>query len=449
MQRGGHSAELFVLLLVGASGPYGSHARIPAVEAVEIAGHSLIQYSAHHSIRQSFSARDPEAAAPATLDFEPFSLDNFLADSFDASDLSRRGQLQILEASDSVSVAGPLDESSGGVLCRTLLHPAVHDEHFISFAAQSLGLDLANKLDEAFQQKCKNAYTADAWENLQYGYTGNWTDNSVIELDNTIFGAMGQWLNEERQKNQSKAPTWNDFRNGDTSDDSGMTGLLRHIAKEPPTTSLTRILDFGCGDGVEVSKISRGLGLAQENTLCLDITDYVAKEARSNVTFLLAPGKVPDYGNALKDHLDSKQLRGTVSAAFSSVTFHHITEPEMRTAALTFVRESLTADGFFLLAEWDNIGTPIDYTIYFDLAHFLPQLFFVQPAPTTAKLGALDTCYLSVQGWKDMMGANGLPFSAARSRLPFRGKDNSTIWLDPPAAAGKTSGRNFLAVFGK
>jgi len=358
---------------------------------------------------------------------------------------ARHGEL--LEAPLSARVS-PLSKPTG-FLCQTLLHTAVHDKHFMPFAVSGLGPDLAKKFDTELRRKCKRAYTPDAWAQLWVNYTGTWTQNSINPSDNAIFGSMGQWLNEERKKSEADSLTWDKFRNGD-SKESGMEGVLRHIANtSQPTTTLHRIMDFGCGDGVELSKLGRGLGLQAPDLLCLDVVDYVAKSARSKVTAMVAPATMPDYGNALQAHLESKKLRGTVSAVFSSVTFHHIVQPEMRIAALTFVRESLAPGGFFLLAEWDNVGVPIDFSIYFDLAHFLPQLFFSDPAPTEATLGPLSSCYLPVQGWVDIMKSNDLPLDEARSRLPWGSKDNKTLWLDPAQAADQTSGRNFLAVFTK
>lgn len=436
-----------LLLISLACGPYTCCSRGLLDEAdggCNGEGLALIQRHLRHS-----NAGSLHATSNARLSFEPFSLDGMFVDGFDPRDRPPQQQ-ELLEASPPTTVTP--SESPNGVLCQTLLHSSVHDKHFMSYAKQGLGGALADKFDGELQRKCKEAYTPDAWAHLWDSYTGKWSQDAVTPSDNVIFGSMGAWLNEERTKSGVKAATWDDFRNRDDEpDDSGMEDLLRHVANSSsPATSLHRILDFGCGDGVELSKIARGLGLSQGDTLCLDIVDYVAEKARPNVTFLLAPDGVPEYENALQEHLETKQLRGTVSAVFSLVTFHHITKPEIRVAALNFIRESLAPDGFFLLAEWDNVVIPIDFTIYFDIAHFLPQWFFMDPAPTTATLGPLSTEYLSVQGWKEMMKSNGLPFNSIRSRLPWRAKkDNATVWLDPEEAAHQASGRNFLAVFAK
>lgn len=391
------------------------------------------------------SSKDPLAI----LNFGPLALDGVFIDGMEAAEIphdSRRDEL--LEAYTTADSG--FSPNPNGILCQTLLHASIHDKMYIPFAQSGLGLDLARKFDTQLQQDCKNAFTADAWAVLFENYTGSWEHDSVAPHDNVIFGSMGQWLNKERKKEKKHATTWNKFRNHDEEDKSEMESLLRHISASSPTpTALNRILDLGCGDGVETAKVARGLGLGSEDALCLDIVDYVAETVRSNITFLLAPNEMPKYGDTLTSFLDSKQLRGSVSAVMSSVTFHHIVDPAMRVAALTFIRESLTTDGFFLMAEWDNSRVPIDYTIYMDLAHYLPGLFFQDPAPTSASIAKLETEYLSVAGWISLLGGNGLTYDVNRSRLPFETSDNKTVWLEPAEAAERSAGRDFLAVFGR
>lgn len=318
------------------------------------------------------------------------------------------------------------------------------------FAESGLGNHLAQKFDSELKHKCEQSFTADAWAKLWDDYSGNWSHDHVTASDNELWGAMGQWLNAERK---SKVKTWDQFRNPDQEKEkqSEYVGLLQHIANaSQPVLALNRIMDFGCGDGVELSNIAHGLGLGQEDTFCLDVVDYVAKSALSKVTKLMVPVDSPDaYESGLQGHLAAESLQGTVSAIFSQVTFHHITQPAMRVSALKFIRESLVEGGCFLMAEWDNIAIPIDYTIYFDLAHYLPNLFFQDPAPEVGQLGPLDTEYLSVQAWAGMMGSNGLPYDAERSRLPWTAQNGSTVWLTPEATAEGASGRNFLAVYSK
>jgi SAM-dependent methyltransferase len=309
---------------------------------------------------------------------------------------------------------------------------------------------MAQKLDTELQSTCKTTFTEDAYKRLWDDYTGNWSHNHVAPSDNAMWVTLAQWINQERANGGSKAVAWDKFRNRDDDDESGTLHIIKLVANSSqPSAPLHRVLDFGCGDGVELSKIAKGLGLGRKDTYCLDIIDYVAKEAKPHVTTLVVPNTPEEYGPALQSHQDDHGLQGSVSVVFSQVTFHHITNPEMRVAALKFIHDSLSHDGLFLLAEWDDSGHPIDYTIYFDLAHFLPNLFFADPAPTTAALSPLDTGYLSLQGWNDMFKSNGLPFDASRSRLPWRTSENGTVWMGPDEVVDKASGRNFLAVYGK
>lgn len=356
------------------------------------------------------------------------------------------GGLDVVEAPEvsKQRVHPALEELSGsGILCQTLLHQEVHDKHFMAFAEGGLGMSLASGLDKELKRQCKKAFNHAEWAHLSDNYSGSWSDHMVAARDNEIFGSLGAWLNDVRQQSQKPATTWDSFRNdGDRA--SEFEGLIRHVAHGP----LTRVMDYGCGDGVELAKTARGFGIAADDTLCIEVRDGLSADARSNVTLLLLETEEDAYTASLEAYLN-KGVRGTVSAIFSSVTFHHITKPGMRTAALNFVKEALSPDGVFLFSEWDNVGTPIDFSIYFDLAHYLPALFFSDPAPTEISMAPLDTMYLPVQGWVDLMSSNGLPFDRVRSTFNFMTPENETVALDPFAAAERSSGRNFLAVFGK
>lgn len=354
------------------------------------------------------------------------------------------GGLDVVEASEvsKQHLTSVLEELSGsGILCQTLLHEEVHDKHFMLFAEGGLGTLLASGLDKELQRQCDESFSPAEWAKTSSNYSGNWSDHTVATRDNQIFGSLGAWLNDERKKSKKTASTWDSFRNDGP---SYHEGLIRHVAHG----SLTRVMDYGCGDGVELAKTARGLGIAADDTLCIEIYNGLSPESRSNVTLMLLETEEDAYAAALEEYLD-KGVRDTVSAIFSTVTFHHITKPRMRTAALNFVKEALSPDGVFLFADWDNVGTPIDLSIYFDLAHFLPALFFSDPAPTAMAIRPLDTIYEPVQGWVDLMTSNGLAFDVARSTFPFTTPENKTVMLDPFAAANLSSGRNFLAIFGK
>jgi SAM-dependent methyltransferase len=368
--------------------------------------------------------------------------DVILRDSLDMDHHS--GREELLEARPAFE--NSRSHESNGVLCQTLYHPSIHDQHFMPFAESGLGSDLAKTFDDKLLTKCKEAHSSVVWDDIFKNYTGNWTTNPAAALDNTIFGSMGEWLNEERKKKTAETKSWQDFRNGPKQkpQESFMLGLLKSLAG---SSQITRIMDFGCGDGVELSKIARGLGLTKDDTFGLDIVDYVNDDVKGNMTFMNA--EVSEYVEQLENLMDENELDGTVSVIFSQVTFHHITAPEMRTAALSFIRDALKPDGFFVLAEWDNSLMPIDYTIFFDLSHNLPSLFFSDPAPTTASLGPLNTEYLSIQGFVDLLKSNDLKYDVTRSNMPWMTHDNRTVNMTPWEAADKTTGRNFLAVFVK
>lgn len=132
----------------------------------------------------------------------------------------------------------------------------------------------------------------------------------------------------------------------------------------------------------------------------------------------------------------------------SFVTFHHIVDPQLRKAAVLFIHDCLADDGFFLFSDWDNPGTPVDFTIYMDLTHFLPDLFDRYPASTKVSLRPLKTEYLSIQGWAIVMASHGLVYSNYASLLPWT-VGNKLKLLGPYQTVNLTCIRNFMATFTK
>merc|ERR1719313_1657499 len=112
-----------------------------------------------------------------------------------------------------------------------------------------MGDELATGLDRELKKKCKAAFEGDSWQHLFDDYTGSWKDNQVAEHDNEIFGSLGRWINDERAKIKETAQTWDTFRNSEEGQTT-FERLVRHIADG----QVSRILDFGCGDGVELAK---------------------------------------------------------------------------------------------------------------------------------------------------------------------------------------------------
>merc|ERR1712232_397186 len=85
----------------------------------------------------------------------------------------------------------------GGVVCQTLLHPAVNMKHFLPFAADCLGSgDLAEQFNAELRQQCKAAFMPSIWASLFTGYSGSWNSAAIAPLDNAIFASLGEWLNQ-------------------------------------------------------------------------------------------------------------------------------------------------------------------------------------------------------------------------------------------------------------
>lgn len=347
--------------------------------------------------------------------------------------------LPALTVAGSVAAAAaePLAEPAG-IFCRTLFHPAVHDHHFVPFTATCLGENISKAFDKELKSQCQKSFTASAWENLFNHYTGSWDSEAVISQDNEIFGAMGLWLNAERNATKTKATSWGDFRNP-----AGEVPWMLDVVRNVSAGHVRGIMDFGCGSGVELATVGSALGLSAGEIFCIEVVDGISSEVRNNITVLLADLK--NYSATLADHLP--QVQGKLTAVWSEVVFHHITTDEMRAAALTFIRAALAPGGHFIMAEWDNSRSPIDYTVYFDLLHFLPALYFSDPAPTTGDLKKLDARYESVDGWTKLLSTYGLNYDHERSIMPMRDAHGHVKWLHSQEQADHSHGRNFVAAF--
>mmetsp|Transcript_45991 Transcript_45991/g.85822 ORF Transcript_45991/g.85822 Transcript_45991/m.85822 type:complete len:453 (+) Transcript_45991:79-1437(+) len=335
------------------------------------------------------------------------------------------------------TVTEPLAEPAG-IFCRTLLHPAVHEHHFLPFTETCLGEKIAKAFDKELVSQCQQSFTASAWEKLSSNYTGSWESEAVIDQDNAIYGAMGSWLNEERKATQTNATSWSDFRNP-----AGEVPWMLDVVRNVSGGHVSAIMDFGCGNGIELAQVGSALGLGADDVFCIEITDGISDEVRKNITVMLADTN--DYSATLSAHLP--KVQGKLTAVWSEVVFHHITTDEMRAAALNFISRALAPGGHFIMAEWDNSRSPIDYTVYFDLLHYLPTLYFSDPAPTSGQLGKLDARYESVDGWTQILSAYGLEYDRERSRLPMRDKEGKVYWFDSHEQADHSHGRNFVASF--
>lgn len=320
------------------------------------------------------------------------------------------------------------------------------NEDFRAFTSSALGAEMATNFANELNSKCAQSFTSSAWARLSDGYTGTWQTEStngeaVIPMDNLIFGAMGTWLNNERARTAKAAQSWDHFRNGG---DSAPPPYLIKVISAISNGPVNGILDFGCGSGVELARVGAAFGLSSDKVFCIEIVDYVSPEVRNNMTILMAD--VNDYEATLSSHLPAVQ--GKLTAVWSEVVFHHITKPEHRAAALNFIKSSLEPQGHFIMAEWDNNRKPIDWTIYFDLSHNLPQLYFSDPAPTMGSIAKLDTIYESLDGWISLLDSYGLKYDIERSKMPFKDSNGTVHHLASQEQADHSRGRNFLAMFG-
>lgn len=347
-------------------------------------------------------------------------------------------------AVESVLLRDPPSDSPEGaqVVCQSLLHPAIHDDHLKPFGVAALGADLFTRFDSELKRRCKSSFTAEAYAQYLDHYEGSWESDSATDLDNEILNGLGTWLNAERKKTGEKGKTWEAFAKPDGGTDTSR--LLEGLAAHPTEIPIRRAMDFGCGGGEDLV----ALGLAQEDNFCLDVYDGVSPEARDKVTFMLLDSKTPEaYLASLDQYRPS--VRGKVSVAYSMVTFHHVSQPKMRVDALRFIQEALAPGGIFVMAEWDNPKTPVDYTVYYDLVHFLPMLMLGDEAKSEGwDVHKLDCSYESLADWKSQLAAQGLAFDGARSKVPMTDGGGPPTLRSSSWMKDHLMNRNFIAVFG-
>lgn len=207
-------------------------------------------------------------------------------------------------------------------------------------------------------------------------------------------------------------------------------------------------MDFGCGDGVDLSAVGMQLGLKPEDALGVDIQDGIDADTKAKMTFMQAD--YYNYESSLQGHMDKLKLKGTVSMVYSIVTFHHVAgDPGMLKAALTFIRDSLEPGGAFVLADWDNPLPSFDLSLFYDIGqHDLNALLFQSPAPTTYPLGYHGTKYLSVAAWEQSFAEHGFKADWSRSKEPVQDAATHKIaWLNSTEMANTYPSRNFKMVF--
>lgn len=340
-----------------------------------------------------------------------------------------------------------------GVVCKTLLHPSIHQEHFLPLVTELLGSENMSKhFDEQLLSECEVTSPRDwsGWDGE--GYEGSWDREPITSEDNAILGRLGIWLNEAREQSSEPPRGWQEVLHPGGA--SHMPETIKRVSSTPTMISfgVQRVLDYGCGDGIDAMAVGREFQLGKEDVFCLDIYDGVAPEAREMVTFLLA--EHDNYTASLKNHAETHGLTGSISVIYSMVVFHHISDATMRADVLAFIHAALAPGGIFVLMDWDNPRSPFDYTIYFDLEHDLPALLTSQPAPSTYQLApgsARGTCYLSVNEWIQECEQQGLLYDKNRSlvKAPPELAQQYQGWLDSSELGAVSVGRNFGAVFSR
>lgn len=336
-----------------------------------------------------------------------------------------------------------------GVLCQTLLHPAIHSAHFLRFAASAIGDDLAARFDSEFRSECRDHFAPATWLHLWDNYTGSWEQEEVADHDNEIFGSLGAWLNTERERTHTATKTWKQFAKPD--DGKSTMRILERIASHPTSISveLDRVLDFGCGDGLDLAAVARGFDLSRTDAFCLDVgAPRLDPEAEEGVTFLPLDNQSPEaYAKSLAGHL-ADGVAGSVAVAYSFVVLHHVADTDMRASALCFLRDALKPGGILVVAEWDNPGTPVDFSVYFDLVHDLPALLLGQHAATHYTLKPHGTLYESRSTLIAEMESWGLVYDDRRSETPSKATDGSgVVWRGSQWMADHSVNRNYMAVF--
>jgi len=277
-------------------------------------------------------------------------------------------------------------EGPDGVVCPTWLQPDIQKKQLRNFLRDA-GVSPEGFISETARLCGGSAGPAAG------AYTGSWKDHEPSENDLRILHGLMNWTTRQRQLGSAKALTWDNFSNSDNG--RSTAAFIGHAISHP--TSITavgtrRILDFGCGSGVDIAALSTELSVKKEDALCLDIF----RVPREDVTAIVLDASSDEaYRQSLSVALTGNA--GTVHVAISFVTFHHIRRTQ-RHDAFAFLSQVLAPGGLFLMAEWDNSVKP-DRWIHYDLVHILSGVLFAGGVPQDPEDLRIGTEYLSVHSW--------------------------------------------------
>lgn len=336
-------------------------------------------------------------------------------------------------------------KATPGILCPTFLHPAIHEKQFLRFAKSAMSEALALDFDEELKQLCEKYFPNFTWPEIWSTYSGAWDRSHIEQEDNLILGSLASWLKQERIHRNETATSLQEYIHQDN--ESMLNSVQVFVSHPTALQGIRRVLDFGCGDGIEALAVGRGFNLSRDNIMCLDVTRRLAPEVEDHITLLEADPS--DYDASLNSYL--VQYGGSVTVAYASVVFHHIADASMRRNALGFIRRVLEPGGIFILGEWDNALRPIDFSVFFDLCQYLPALFFADATTTKYNITPRATSYLPIDRWVEVAEAEGFKYDRERSQVPvlMEGAPANTTadWYGSQWMADTWLGRTFFAVF--
>lgn len=336
----------------------------------------------------------------------------------DQASVQEAGQQLVSASSNTTSV--DVATSPEGVVCPTLLHGDIRTQNFIPAVTQTPGLD-PDALVKEVRRLCGGSGGV-----AEDRYTGSWLHMKPTDNDIRILNGIFAWVGKHRTSDEPF----------ELSHEHGP--FIRKVAGDTFARRVRRVLDFGCGGGGDLNSVKKEFGITKkEDLLCVDIFDSVGK------------GVTPIPLDATSDEAYSASLnkallgnRGSVDIVFSIVTFHHVNQgPNMRANAFRFISDILAPGGIFIIADWDNTGTP-DRTIWFDLAHYMPSLLHHDFSPSDPSRLPLQCAYFGFDAWNSQVK------KASRGMLAWDATRLATRPLQMANSSGN-SNRDFVAVWRK
>lgn len=261
-----------------------------------------------------------------------------------------------------------LPEGSQRFLCSCWADQTIREEHVIPYVEQGEAKpELIAKIGELCAEQASDVH---------------------------IFNVMRHWLDAQRAEVRVNpfVPTY-------FSSQGQLVLNQLHLPEDgsPPV----HILDYGCGSGEMLKWLHRGRDIPAQALHCIELYS-VETEGMFQHHVLQDP--VGDLAA-----LAAGPLRERFSIIASFAVFHHVADLATRVTIWRACAMMATPQGVFLLADWDNMDSPL-LSQWYDSAHWVLWLLMGAPAPSSDQSLALGTRYASTGGFSEEAVAGGWAF---------------------------------------